>query len=77
MKPMDKYDQPLIHAAGFEAGWSGQSWFGWDRSGNEWQAMLDEKSNFSFRCKEENKWGPNGPLSVIEFRKLFLIGEHE
>ena len=78
MKPMDKYDQPLLHAAGFEPGWSGQSWFGKDRNGLTWQAQLDEKSMFLFRNKDEQgKWGPNGPLHIVDFRKLFLVGEHE
>lgn len=77
MKPMDKYDQPMLSAAGFTSGWSGYSWFGKDRNGNEWQAMLDEKSVFSFRVQEQGKWGPNAPMSIMDFRKLFYLGEHE
>ena len=78
MKPMDKYDQPMLHAAGFEAGWSGQSWFGKDRNGTTWQAQLDEKSNFMFRHEDsDGKWSPNGPMHIMDFRKLFLIGERE
>ena len=78
MKPMDKYDQPLLNAAGFEPGWSGQSWFAPDRSGQMWQAQLDDKSVFSFRVEDTNgKWGPNGPMNIVEFRKLFAVGEYE
>lgn len=78
MKPMDKYDQPMLSAAGFEAGFSGYSWFGKDRSDNEWQAHLDDKSVFSFRTREgEGLWGANSPMSLMDFRKLFQLGEHE
>lgn len=78
MKPMDKYDQPLLSAAGFEPGWSGYSWFAKDRSGLTWQAQLDEKSMFLFRQEDETgRWGPFGPMSLPDFRKLFLVGEHE
>lgn len=77
MKPMDKYDQPMLSAAGFEAGFSGYSWFGKDRSGRTWQAQLDEKSVFLFHVEEDKKWGPNAPMSLMDFRKLFNLGEHE
>lgn len=77
MKPMDKYDQPLLSAAKFKPGWSGYSWFGTDRSGLTWQAQLDEKSVFTFRQEVDRKWGPNVPMSAIDFRQLFMLGEHE
>lgn len=78
MKPMDKYDQPMLSAAGFEPGWSGYSWFGKDRSGLTWQAQLDDKSVFMFRHEDpDGKWSPNGPLHIADFRKLFLVGEVE
>ena len=75
MKPMDYYDIPVLMTAGFTAGWSGHSWFGKDRNGNDWQAYLDDKSVLSFRSEEEGKWGPSGPLFHADFEKLFKQGE--
>lgn len=78
MKPMDKYDQPMLHAAAFEAGWSGQSWFGKDREEHTWQTYLDDKGVFAFR-KEDNDgtWGAYSPMNIAAFRKIFFIGEEE
>ena len=78
MKPMDKYDQPFLHSAGFEPGWSGQSWFGEDREGNTWQAYLDDKSVFAFRsCNKERKWGVYSPMNIATFRKVFFVDGEE
>lgn len=75
MKPMDQYDLPILMAAGFEAGFSGYSWFKKDRNGNEWQAYLDEKSVLSFRSNDGKHWGPSGPLGHADFERLFSEGE--
>lgn len=71
MKPMDKYDYPLLRPAGFVAGFSGHSWFAEDKDGNTWQAYLDDKSVFQFRKEEASKWGAYKPMDVTEFASLF------
>lgn len=76
MKPMDKYDQPMLSAAGFTAGFSGNSWFATDRYGNVCQAHIDDKGNFSFRSVgDDAKWGPNAPMNIIDFRIKFEMDE--
>ena len=71
MKPMDRYDYPLLRPAGFTAGFSGHSWFAEDSDGNSWQAWLDDKSVFLFRKEENGKWGPSSTMSVVEFASVF------
>lgn len=73
MKPMDKYDQPLLQPAGFVAGFSGYSWFAEDRSDNTWQAYLDDKGVFQFRKEENGKWGAYSPMNVVDFSNLFAL----
>lgn len=77
-KAMDMYDLPLLRAAKFQPGFSGTSWFGRDRSGSVWQAQIDERNSLlSFRLETNNKWGPNGPLYIQDFEKLFSTGNDE
>ena len=76
MSPMNVYDLALLRAAGFVAGFSGQSWFGEDRNGNDWQAHIDERTSIlMFRAESGDKWGPYGPLLLADFDKLFTTGE--
>lgn len=42
-------DAPLLRTRGFKAGWSGESWHGKDKTGEEWQAYVvgtDTKMTF-------------------------------
>jgi len=75
MKLMDMYDLPVLMTVGFSAGWSGYSWFGKDRKGNEWQAYLDDKSLIAFRPQSGEFWGAPVRMKYEEFEQLFKEGE--
>ena len=45
MSSLSYLDLPVLRSHGFVAGASGTSWFGRDRDGKEWQAVVSDNTN--------------------------------
>ena len=45
MTSLSYLDLPVLRSYGFVAGASGTSWFGKDRDGGEWQAVVSDSTN--------------------------------
>lgn len=69
---MTQRDLPVLRAAGFKAGFSGQTWFGVDKYGTLWQTqVLDDNEHLDFKhVHESTKWGGT-TMSREEFTELF------
>lgn len=52
MSKLTLADVPVLLKLGFEAGWSGTTWFGTDRNGVKYQVISDEEENevYTINC---------------------------
>jgi hypothetical protein len=62
-------DLPLLRSKGFEPGFSGESWFGVDSTGMQWQAAAYEKDDRLTFMSTEDRTGVY--MDRTTFEELF------
>lgn len=72
---LTQHDIPLLRSAGFEAGFSGTTWFGSDLVEEVWQVVLLDDGNLEFRPSiTDYSFGSGKPMTREEFEYMFPTG---
>lgn len=75
---MQERDSPSLRYFGFEAGWSGTTWFGVDREGQMWQAISNYNDAYDTYLYFRKYYGVKGtdgakPMTKETFIKTFKV----
>ena len=65
-------DIPVLRSAGFECGFSGYSWFGYDKIGRQW-VVEEEEDNGYLRFYNHHCTAGSQRFSRDEFSEVFRV----